>query len=58
MFKPSKMMLGILERLAEMFPGQSYQSRLEVYLSNHTITDTAQLEHLIKQFDTKSGSYQ
>lgn len=52
----SKHMLAILERLAEMFPTQNYQTRLESYLSDKGITDVGQLEYHIKQFDMKSGS--
>ena len=43
-------MLEIMERLAEMFPGSSYQSRLDAYLSTKGITDTAQLENYIQQY--------
>ena len=44
-------MLAILERLAEMFPDSSYQSRLDAYLSTKGITDAAQLENYIQQFN-------
>jgi hypothetical protein len=44
-------MLGILERLSEMFPGTSYQSRLDTYLSTKGITDAAQLENYINEFN-------
>jgi len=50
-------MLGILERLSEMFPGSSYQSRLDAYLSTKGITDAAQLEHYIQQFNSQKESY-
>ena len=40
----------MLERLAEMFPGSDYQSRLEQYLGTKSITDTAQLENYIRQY--------
>ena len=46
----SNFMLEILERLAEMFPGSGYQSRLDAYLSTKSITDTAQLETYIRQY--------
>ena len=46
----SEKMLAILERLSEMFPGSSYQSRLETYLSTKGITDAAQLENYIRQY--------
>jgi len=53
----SNFMLEILERLAEMFPGSSYQSRLDAYLSNKGITDAAQLENYIKQFNSQKETY-
>ena len=53
----SAKMLSILERLAEMFPGSSYQSRLDAYLSTKGITDAAQLENYIRQFNSQKESY-
>jgi len=50
----SKKMLSILERLAEMFPNSSYQTRLDHYLSTKGITDAAQLEGYIQQFNYNS----
>lgn len=47
----SNRMLSILERLSEMFPNSSYQSRLDSYLSTKGITDAAQLENYIQQFN-------
>ncbi len=47
----SAKMLVILERLAEMFPNSSYQSRLDAYLSTRGITDAAQLENYIREFN-------
>ena len=47
----SKKMLSILERLAEMFPTSSYQNRLDQYLSTKGITDAAQLENYINEFN-------
>ena len=44
-------MLAILERLAEMFPNSSYQTRLDAYLSTKGITDAAQLENYIQQYN-------
>jgi len=46
----SDFMLGLLERLSEMFPGSSYQNSLDSYLSNKGITDAAQLESYIQQY--------
>ena len=47
----SKKMLAVLERLAEMFPNSSYQSRLDAYLATKGITDAAQLENYIQQYN-------
>jgi hypothetical protein len=46
-----------MERLAEMFPGSSYQSRLDQYLSTKGITDAAQLENYIQQFNSQKENY-
>jgi hypothetical protein len=53
----STYMLGLLERLAEMFPNSSYQSRLDAYLSTKGITDAAQLEHYIQKFNSQKELY-
>jgi hypothetical protein len=53
----SNFMLGLMERLAEMFPESSYQSRLDSYLSTKGITDAAQLETYIRQFNSQKESY-
>ena len=50
-------MLGLMERLAEMFPDSSYQSRLDAYLSTKGITDAGQLENYIRQFNSQKESY-
>jgi hypothetical protein len=47
----SKKMVAILERLVEMFPTSSYQSRLDHYLSTKGITDAPQLENYINEFN-------
>ena len=53
----SDRMLAIMERLSEMFPGSSYQSRLDAYLSTKGITDAAQLETYIRQFNSQKEGY-
>jgi hypothetical protein len=53
----SAKMLSMLERLAEMFPGSSYQTRLDSYLSTKGITDAAQLEHYVRQFNSQKENY-
>jgi hypothetical protein len=46
----------LVERLAEMFPKDNYQSKLDAYLSNKNVKDIGEVEHWIKEFDRK-GSY-
>jgi len=53
----SNKMLAILERLSEMFPGSSYQSSLDAYLAGKGITDAAQLENYIRQYNYKKEQY-
>ena len=53
----SEKMLSILERLSDMFPGSSYQSRLDAYLSTKGITDAAQLENYIQHFNSQKENY-
>jgi hypothetical protein len=53
----SEKMLAILERLSEMFPDNDYQNRLDSYLSTKGITDAAQLESYIKQFNSQKERY-
>ena len=53
----SERMQSILERLSEMFPGSSYQSSLDAYLADKGITDAAQLENYIRQFNYQKEKY-
>ena len=53
----SEQMIRILERLSEMFPDSSYQSRLDAYLSTKGITDAAQLEHYVQKFNSQKELY-
>jgi hypothetical protein len=54
----SNRMIAILERLSEMFPASSYQSRLDAYLSTKGITDAAQLENYVREFNySHKGNY-
>jgi hypothetical protein len=47
----SQMFIQFIERLAEMFPEQNYQSRLDQYLSTKSIQSTADVEHWVRHFD-------
>ena len=54
----SNKMQSILERLGEMFPGSNYQSSLDTYLSTKGITDAAQLENYVREFNhSQKGNY-
>ena len=53
----SEKMLSMLERLSEMFPDNTYQTRLDAYLSTKGITDAAQLENYIRQFNSQKERY-
>jgi len=53
----SNKMLAILERLTEMFPDSTYQTRLDYYLADKGITDAAQLENYIRQFNSQKETY-
>jgi hypothetical protein len=46
----------LIERLAEMFPQQNYQSKLDAYLTSKNVKDICDVEHWTKQFDRR-GSY-
>jgi len=45
----------LVERLAEMFPKQNYQSKLDAYLTSKNIKDIGEVEHWIKEFDRKES---
>jgi hypothetical protein len=53
----SEKMMAMLERLSEMFPDSSYQSSLDAYLATKGITDAAQLENYIRQFNSQKERY-
>ena len=50
----SQMFIQLIERLAEMFPRQGYQSRLEQYLSTKCITSASDVEYWSRQYDKQS----
>ena len=41
---------NLLERLAEIFPGSDYQSRMENYIANRRPQNAADVEHLQRQY--------
>ena len=50
----SSTMLAILDRLAEMFPKQHYQSELDRYISSRHPQNAAEVEHYTKEFEYKA----
>jgi len=44
------MLANLLERLARMFPGSDYQSRLEQYIATRQPQNTADVEMLERQY--------
>jgi len=47
----SNLMTKLLERLAEMFPKQDYQSRLEQYLASRYPQSTADVELFTREYE-------
>ena len=47
-------MLSIMERLSEMFPGSTYQSRLEQYITSKNPTNAAEVDYWQRQYDTEA----
>lgn len=50
----SEMIMKLIERLAEMFPKQDYQSRLDQYIRSKHVKSIAEVESLIREYDRKS----
>jgi ArsR family metal-binding transcriptional regulator len=46
----------LVERLAEMFPQQNYQSKLDAYLTSKNVQNICDVEHWTREFDRR-GSY-
>jgi hypothetical protein len=47
----SELMQKLVERLAEMFPGSGYQSRLDAYIANRHPCDVFDVERLQREFN-------
>lgn len=45
----------LVERLAEMFPKENYQSKLDAYLNSKNVRDVGEVEHWTKEFDRKGS---
>jgi len=50
----SNKMLAIMERLSEMFPGSTYQTRLEQYIASKNPTNAAEVDYWQRQYDTEA----
>jgi conjugal transfer/entry exclusion protein len=50
----SNKMLSLIERLAEMFPKQQYQSRLEQYINSKRPTNAADVDYWQRQYETEA----
>jgi hypothetical protein len=50
----SNKMLAIMERLSEMFPGSTYQTRLEQYIVSKNPTNAAEVDYWQRQYDTEA----
>ncbi len=51
----SEKMLQLLDRLAEMFPKQHYQSELDRFISSRYPQNAADVEHYTKEFEYRAG---
>lgn len=51
----SEKMLSLLERLAEMFPKQHYQSELDRYISSKNPSNAADVEHWTKEYEYRAS---
>jgi hypothetical protein len=50
----SNQMLSLVERLAEMFPKQGHQSRLEQYINSKNPTNAAEVDYWQRQYDSEA----
>lgn len=50
------MLAEILKRLAEMFPGQDYQSRLEQYILSRYPKSVSDVEYFERQYNHRQYS--
>ena len=50
----SNKMLSLLERLAEMFPKQNYQTRLEAYINSKNPQNAADVDYWSRQYHSEA----
>ena len=53
----SQLMTKLLERLAEMFPTQDYQSRLEQYIASRHPQNVADVEMFTRDYNDRTRSF-
>ena len=53
----STLMTQLLERLAEMFPKQDFETRLERYIASHYPKNAADVEHWLSEYNYKSKEW-
>ena len=53
----STLMTTLLERLAEMFPKQNYQSRLEQYIASRHPQTVADVEMMTRDFSHRQQAW-
>ena len=53
----SKLMTQLLERLAEMFPAQDYQSRLEQYIASRHPQNVADVEMFTRDYNSQQKAW-
>jgi len=51
----SEQMLRLMERLAEMFPKQHYQSELDRFISSRYPQNAADVEHFTKEYEYRTS---
>ena len=51
------MLSKLLERLAEMFPRQDYQSRLNDYIASHNPTSAGDVDQILRKYTQTSQFY-
>ena len=50
----SNKMLAIMERLSEMFPSSTYQTRLEQYINSKNPANAADVDYWQRQYETEA----
>ena len=50
----SQLMTQLLERLAEMFPQENYQSRLDQYLTSKHVQSIGDVEYWTRRYEQNS----